>query len=125
MKVRWTASSLRLRITPPELAALQQREPVVENLCLPGGATPAWAVILQPVESEADLSASAGTIQFNLPIADIERLSEPDREGLYFHRYGPVDDLHGFSFYVEKDFPCVHPRPSETKERQTETFTAP
>ena len=37
MKVRWTGESLRLRITPGELAALERREAVAAALGFPGG----------------------------------------------------------------------------------------
>jgi hypothetical protein len=28
-------------------------------------------------------------------------------------------------YYIEKDFPCLHPRPAEASESTTETFEAP
>jgi len=45
MKVRWTKNSLRLRITPSEMAALLRGETVREEMRLPGGgASTGWGV---------------------------------------------------------------------------------
>ncbi len=121
MKVRWTKNSLRLRITPTELAALERGEPVYERLRIPG-TTPksGWAVRLTPVAAKTVLWASGSEIVFSVGRDDMPRLSDPASEGVYF-------DRDGFAFYVEKDFPCVHPRAAEIAagETQTETFVPP
>src|SRR5215207_9087810 len=56
MKVRWTGDSLRLRITPGELAALERGEPVSEGLARVG-----------------------------LTDEDVRRLAAPEAEGVYPH----------------------------------------
>lgn len=116
MKVRWTEGGLRLRITPTELAALERGEPVGETLAVLGGG---WQVTLLP---NAVVSAvrgdGGGAVTFALSSADVSRLSDPESEGVYFER-------DGFAFYVEKDFPCVHPRASELTAPETETFAPP
>jgi hypothetical protein len=37
MKIRWTQNSVRFRITPSELAAIERGEAISETLQLPGG----------------------------------------------------------------------------------------
>lgn len=126
LKIRWTSGSLRLRITPTELNALHRGEPVEERLRIPGSPIGGgWNVILLPGGTQSDIGASGGTVLFDISRVDLERLSDSGAEGIYCHRYGSAEDVNGFSFYVEKDFPCVHPRPAEANEAQTETFSAP
>jgi len=83
-------------------------------------------MILLPGGLHSDIGASGGTTIFDISRGDIGKLLEPSVEGVYCHRpTGNQSDNNGFSFYVEKDFPCVHPRASELAEEQTETFAAP
>jgi hypothetical protein len=112
MKVRWTRSSVRLRISPDELAALERGEAIEERLGLPGG----FVMRLEPTDVTA-LDSSAGIVRFGLSSADLGRLSAPEVEGVYFQ-----DAL---KYFVEKDFPCVHPRGPETLEPKTGTFDRP
>jgi hypothetical protein len=109
MKVRWTRSSVRLRISPDELAALEQGDFVEERLGIPGG----FVMRLEPSDVTA-LDSRAGVVRFTLSSADLSRLSAPETEGVYFQ-----DAL---KYFVEKDFPCAHPRGPETAEPNAETF---
>jgi hypothetical protein len=128
MKVRWTTGSVRFRITPGELAALQRGEAVTIALPLGGGAS-GWRATLLP-EAGGDGAVSRlcgegdGALVMRLAAADVARLAEPSAEGIYFR--APLgEDSEGLRFFVEKDFPCVHPRPPETQEADAETFTPP
>ncbi len=116
MKVRWSRDSLRLRVTPTELAAILGGEAVGEALCLPGGA--AWRVSVR-CGAQTALVSEENTAHVVLSAADRERLAAPDAEGVYFQ----TPD--GLRYYVEKDFPCAHPRAAEAWEPATETFAAP
>ena len=122
MKVRWTEDSVRLRITPAELAALEAREPVGVSLRLPGGGV--WSAMIEPgVETPTRLEANAASICIYLHEADRRRLSHPEAEGIYFAP--PTADSGVPRFLIEKDFPCVHPRAIHAEEPTTETFAAP
>ena len=113
MKVRWMENSLRLRITPGEFAALQAEETVEEVALFPGG----WRVTLQP-GPESTLSAEQpGDVRLTLSRDSLAELCQPETEGVYFTQ-------EPFRFFIEKDFPCVHPRPKEAQE-STETFVPP
>jgi hypothetical protein len=112
MKVRWTRSSLRLRITPDELAALERGEAVEERMGIPGG----FVMRLEPADVTA-LDSSEGSVRFALSSADLGRLCAPDVEGVYFQD--------GFRYFVEKDFPCAHPRAAEALEPKAGTFERP
>jgi hypothetical protein len=116
VKVRWSRSSLRLRITPTELAQITRGEEVAEELCLPGGLM--WRVTVLSGPQTA-LVSDNNAIHVLLSAADRERLAAPDAEGVYFQ----MPD--GLRYYVEKDFPCTHPRAAEALEPMTETFAAP
>lgn len=114
MKVRWTRASLRLRIRPDELEALLAGERSVERLELPGGE---WAVSLEPAGATG-LMMDGSVLRLALSPDDRARLSEPDREGVYFASGG-------LRYLVEKDFPCAHPRAIDAAEPATGTFPAP
>ena len=116
MKVRWTGSSLRLRITPTELEAITRGERVGEALTVPGGVQ--WQVDVAPAAVTA-LTSEAGAMTLRLSAVDRERLAAPDAEGVYFQS---PDALR---YVIEKDFPCAHPRGSEAQEPVTETFQPP
>ena len=119
MKIRWTEESLRLRITPVELERLEQRLPIETALTLaPGGG---WRVELSVAGTATELSQVGNMLRIALSDADLTRLSAPDSEGVYFH----MERADGVRFYIEKDFPCAHPRGVETLEPQTQTFAAP
>ena len=116
MKVRWSRDSVRLRITPTELARITRGEEVGEALCFPGGAV--WRIAVQ-AGVRTDLVSESDTAYVVLSAGDRERLAAPDVEGVYFQ----TPD--GLRYYVEKDFPCAHPRAAEAREAATETFAAP
>jgi hypothetical protein len=116
MKVRWNRSSVRLRLTPSELASLLRGETVTETLELPGGAS--WSVQLAS-EAVTCLTSIGNSARLHLSPEDRQRLAAPDAEGVYFQ----IED--GLRYWVEKDFPCAHPRAAEASEPTTETFDAP
>jgi hypothetical protein len=119
MKIRWTQNSLRFRITPSELEALSCGRPVVENLALADGT---WTAELRPGAAQTLLQmASPGQVRLTLAHSDVVRLSDPTAEGIYFREDGnpPV------TYFVEKDFPCAHPRSAPIAEAPTETFAPP
>lgn len=120
MKVRWTEESLRLRITPSELAQVERHLPIETALTLvPGGG---WRVEMAVEEIAATvLTQDGNTLRVTLSHADLARLLKPDAEGVYF----TSDRADGIRYYVEKDFPCIHPRGVETLEPATETFLPP
>ena len=113
MKVRWTGDSLRLRITPAELAALERGEPVSAGLAFPGGG--GWAVRLDPAAERAGVAWAGGVVRVGLTADDVRRLAAPDAEGVY-------PQAPGLRLLVEKDFPCAHPHAPEAREPATERF---
>jgi hypothetical protein len=115
MKVRWTGESLRLRITPAELAALERGEEVSEGLAFPGGGT--WSVRLDPTADAAGVAWVEGSVRVALAPADVRALAAPEAEGVYPH-------APSLRLLVEKDFPCAHPHAPEAREPETERFPA-
>lgn len=115
MKIRWTKNSLRLRIAPEELAQLQNGQIAAEEFALP--ASLGWSVQIS-ISDETALQMTDGALSFFLSRADLELLGEAAREGVYFQRGAT-------RFFIEKDFPCAHPRATEAAETQTATFAPP
>jgi hypothetical protein len=122
MKIRWTKSSVRFRITPSEFAALQSRQSISETLFLPGGG--AWQVVIGPGQSSTALTFEDGALHLNLGEDDRQRLAEPEREGVYFQMEA-APNCAEMRYFLEKDFPCAHPRASDALEPHSETFTPP
>ena len=116
MKIRWNSGSMRLRITPTELAAVLTGDTASEVLLAPGGTS--WEVRLE-IGAETRLSSDGQVVVLSLSPADRELLADPELEGVYFQ----ADE--GIRYFVEKDFPCVHSRAKESMEMPTETFIAP
>jgi hypothetical protein len=119
MKIRWTKNSVRFRITPSEFAAVERGENVGETLLLPGGAS--WRAAIEAGKGETSLFFSDGELRFSLSEADRELLAQPQREGVYFQQSGETE----LRYFIEKDFPCAHPRAAEALEEPTETFAPP
>ncbi len=117
MKIRWTRSSVRLRITPSELDALANGAVVEEKFAaFPGGG---WAAKIEPNLNEPTaLTMDGAVLRLRLSLTDQDRLAAPDAEGVYFEQNGMI-------YQIEKDFPCLHPRAAEARELHTETFTPP
>jgi hypothetical protein len=115
MKIRWTHQSLRLRITPPELEALRRGESVRETSGFPGN----WSVTLEcRAVSGLFPGETPGSVAVALSPVQLVELARPDAEGVYL-------SADAYRYYIEKDFPCLHPRASEASELATETFPAP
>ena len=117
MKIRWTKNSVRFRITPSEFAAIERGESVGESLCFPGGAS--WRVAIV-CAGETTLAFEAGELRVSLSAADRKLFAQPEREGVYFQ-----DAEMALRYFIEKDFPCAHPRAADALEPTTETFEAP
>lgn len=117
MKIRWNGSGVRFRITPSELAALEAGQAIGESLVVGGVA--AWSTRVAPGAGTTELALDAdGVLELRLCADDLAELADPEREGVYF-RDGR------FRFYIEKDFPCAHPRAGEAAEPETEAFEPP
>jgi ribonuclease inhibitor len=108
VKIRFTSSSLRVRITPNELEQIKNRAPLELTFGVPGG----WKFVLEAAE-QTKLETRDGVVVLMFSNADANLLSESTREGVYF-------EADGIRFFVEKDFPCEHPRTN--LEETTPTF---
>ena len=118
MKVRWTRGGVRLRITPTELEDLQRGAQVVETLSLPGGG---WSATIRPAAPGTALLLEGSTLCLALSDVDLAQLSTPEAEGVYFQ----TDDEPPLRYFIEKDFPCAHPRAADALEPETENFKPP
>ncbi|MGA8657232.1 MAG: hypothetical protein WB586_13885 [Chthoniobacterales bacterium] len=119
MKVRWTHDNLRLRITPSELQSILDGKPVTERFQLSG--EPGWKIAIVPAGSATELLWVEGVLRVRLSSEDRLRLASSDAEGVYFERAGDP----ALRYFVEKDFPCVHPRAADAMEKASDTFNPP
>src|ERR1051326_5474096 len=116
MKIRRTHESVRFRISPSEFAALQRGESVQELLA--GDETSAWRAEIIPQGLTTSIQFGPGLVRVLISAEDRLRLADPEAEGVYFQR----EEAPALRYYIEKDFPCAHPRAAEANEPQTETF---
>ena len=119
MKVRWTEDSVRLRITPGELAKVCAGTIIQQSIAFPHGGC--WKIELFPNVEMTRITFEQNAVRIHLIRKDVEQLEAPDTEGIYFESAGPDRPR----FMIEKDFPCAHPRSSQAQEKDTETFEAP
>ena len=120
MKIRWTKNSVRLRITPRELESLRKHERVSEEISWGNGY---WEASIS-VGQNTDLWFEKMMLQITISPADVENLAAPQNEGIYFSTHaGPEGEA--IRYFIEKDFPCAHPRAGEAEEIPTETFEPP
>lgn len=115
MKVRWTPTHLRLRITPDELELVRRGEPVNSEIGIGDGR---WSIRLEPSGDELGVRWMDGVAVVSLGTNDRIALLDPASEGVYQTR-----DTGGPRVSVEKDFPCAHPHPTEAGEPVTDRFT--
>lgn len=91
MKVRFTGSSIRVRLDDLETDLLR-RQPLELALRWPGGG---WSVRLDP--QEAGVSAEGGAVTVGL-VDHLDTLLDPLQEGVSLEGFG------GLKIRIEKDF---------------------
>ena len=96
LKIQWQGGNLRVRINPNDLSVLERGQSLLERLILPTGG---WTFSLERGEFTA-LEMRAEALILTLSEADVARLLEPDREGVYFEGMYSGTAL---EFCVEKD----------------------
>jgi hypothetical protein len=121
MKIRWKQDSLRLRITPTELKDLLGGEQICERLDLSAG--PVWEVGIFPNSEETSIRNFGPVIHLLLSREDQKKLAYPEVQGVYFTTSRSGCGL--IRYFIEKDFPCIHPRAADALEDHSETFAPP
>lgn len=120
MKIRWTKNSVRFRITPGELEKLKNHQPIEEVIEWGNGS---WEATIS-VADETSFWIEKMMMQISLAPPDVEALGNPQNEGVYFSTPASPEG-NTIRYFIEKDFPCAHPRASEAEEAPTETFEPP
>jgi hypothetical protein len=122
MKIRWKQDSLRLRITPTELKDLLGGEQICERLDLSDG--PVWEVAIFPTsEEETSIRNFGPVVHLLLSREDQMKLAYSEVQGVYFTTNRSGSGL--IRYFIEKDFPCIHPRAADALEGSSETFAPP
>jgi hypothetical protein len=106
MKLRFQGSSLRLRLSQPEVTRLKEDGLVEEPITFAPGRTLVYSI---ETSSKSGVSASFdnGRIRVTVPIADAHAWIDGDQVGIE-HSGPPLDIL------IEKDFQCLHRSAEET-----------
>jgi len=122
MKVRWTTDSIRVRITPSELSTIRQGsgEFIADSLIVNGLSFWSVTVLSHTGRTTLDFERDNATVLILLSPQDTDELCRPDTEGVYLQ-----DAATDIRYYIEKDFPCAHPRAIEALEPATDTFEPP
>jgi hypothetical protein len=121
VKVRWKHDSLRLRITPSELEDLLRGKQISERFDLSDGAV--WEIAIYPNSEENNLRNVGPVVHVLISREDQKKLADPETQGIYFTTDRSGRDL--IRYFIEKDFPCVHPRAADALESPSETFAPP
>jgi hypothetical protein len=122
MKIRWKKDSLRLRTTPAELKDLLGGEQICERLDLSDG--PVWEVAIFPTsEEETSIRNFGPVVHLLLSREDQMKLAYSEVQGVYFTTNRSGSGL--IRYFIEKDFPCIHPRAADALEGSSETFAPP
>jgi len=92
-------------------------QPISSTLSMPGGH---WRVSIATGDV-TDLAMVDSVVTVTIADIDLGELAAPEREGVYFQTPEPMS----VRYYIEKDFPCAHPRPPAANDPITETFAPP
>lgn len=118
MKLRLRGSSLRLRLTRPEVAAIGRGERVEEETRMPDGSRFRYALVVVDTD-EVTACMADNCLEVHAPRAVAAAWAGSDEVAI-----GAVHAVSGgvCELLIEKDFACLHPRPED---RGAETFPHP
>ncbi len=78
-----------------------------------------WSARIVP-GSGRRIAFLGGGLTLELSAENLAALADSANEGIYFHQAQMP-----YRYFVEKDYPCIHPRGGETLEPVTEAFAPP
>jgi hypothetical protein len=97
---------------PTELEDLLGGEQICERLDLSDG--PVWEVAILPNAEETRLRNFGPVVHLLLSREDQKKLAYPEVQGVYFTTNRSGSGL--IRYFIEKDFPCIHPRAADALE---------
>ena len=114
MKLRFHRNSLRLRLTPAEVAQLQETGQVQTTTPFP---TAALTCRLQTTAAPKSINATleANTIQITVPQQDAHRWATTEQE-ISLESEIPINTDTTLHILIEKDFQCLHGKDHDTNE---------
>ena len=111
---------MRFRITPDELERLKNHRRIEEVLEWGNGS---WEAYISVADGNS-FWIEKMMLQISISPQDVAALAKPENEGIYFSTKAGAEGK-AIRYFIEKDFPCAHPRASEAAETPTETFEPP
>lgn len=111
MKLRIKGSSLRLRITRPELETLGKSGHVVEVVPFPGGAALRYELRVDPSARSIGASFRGNVVSVGIPVPDFDIWKREDQVTLRASQ--PTGSGEALALLIEKDFACLVEREGE------------
>lgn len=111
MKLRIRGDSLRLRLTRSEVGALMTGSAVVERMRLGPGTVFEYRLATDPAAREPRAELEQGALVVRLPVKTASDWANSETVGIEARQVNGADE--GLLILVEKDFPCLTPRPHE------------
>ncbi len=118
MKLRLRDSSIRLRLTRPEVQAIGQGQRLEARTELPDGSVFRYAIVMA-IGGPVTATFVDGCLEVVVPLAEAMQWVEGDAVSIESIRPTPGGTCH---LLIEKDFACLHPR---AEDHGAETFPNP
>jgi len=111
MKLRIRGDSLRLRLTRSEVSALMAGSLVIERMQLGPGTVFEYRLATDSTANEPRAELEEGVLVVRLPVKTASDWANSETVGIEARQANGADE--GLLILVEKDFPCLTPRPHE------------
>jgi hypothetical protein len=111
MKLRIRGDSLRLRLTRSEVAALAAGQPVIEKMRVACGVSFEYRLSADGSGTSPQASMEQGALVVRLPPRLAAEWAGTETVGIEATQANGASE--GLHILVEKDFPCLTPRPHE------------
>ncbi len=114
MKLRIRGNTLRLRLSQPEVAAVEADGQTSDQIDFPGGDQLAYALVVADGIDAPSARFATGTITVSIPPATLQVWLAPTEVSI--HGSEPLPEGEELKILVEKDFTCLVPREGEAQE---------
>jgi hypothetical protein len=111
MKLRIRGDSLRLRLTRSEVSELMAGKAVIERMRLGPGAVFEYRLATDAGTAAPRADLDKGALVVRLPVQTASDWANSETVGIEARQANGADQ--GLLILVEKDFPCLAPRPHE------------
>lgn len=111
MKLRIRGDSIRLRLTKTDVATLLEKGTVGESMRVAPGASFEYRLTADKQLNDARVALAGDVLEVRLPWEQVGHWANSNEVGIETRQANGSDS--GLLVLVEKDFPCLTPRPHE------------